>query len=510
MMSREQAVETGSARDGHLRDLRAFCEALKDAGDLLEIDVEVDSNLEIGAIIRRSYDLRAPAPLFNRIKGVAPGFRALGAPGGISANPQRRFARIALALGLPAEASGGDIIRRMASALDRPFLPPRVVSAAEAPCKENILVGDAVDLLRFPTPYIHRGDGGRYIQTYGLNIVRTPDGSWTNASINRMMLVDRNRLACLIPPAQHLGIIHEMYRVAGEPTPIAVVLGTEPAIPYVGGMPLAQGVSELEYIGAVFGEPVPVVPCETVPLEVPATAEIVIEGHISHTDTIMEGPMGEFPGYRPEPVGSPKPVLYVSAVTYRNNPILPIAVAGPPVEEDHTGWGIPHAAECLHRLQSAGLPATLCWMVLESANHWLAVSVPLNWHETTGLSGAEFAEKIGNTIFHSKAGFGVPKIILVEDDVDITSVDEVVWAFATRSHPSRGGVYFENEAQNNLGVFLNAEEHAKYHVTKVVHNCLLGDTHSVEDRPVAGSLANTWPPEIQERVISQWHAYGYQ
>src|SRR3954462_3382233 len=122
MMGREQAVETGRARDGHLRDLRAFCEALKDAGDLQEIDVEVDANLEIGAIIRRSYDLRAPAPLFNRIKGIAPGFRALGAPGGISANPAHRFARIALALGLPASASGSDIVRRMAAALDRPLL----------------------------------------------------------------------------------------------------------------------------------------------------------------------------------------------------------------------------------------------------------------------------------------------------------------------------------------------------------------------------------------------------
>lgn len=510
MMGREQAIETGRAHAGRLRDLRAFCEALRDVGDLQEIDVEVDSNLEMGAIIRRSYDLRAPAPLFNRIKGVEPGFRALGAPGGISANPLRRFARIALALGLPAEASGSDIVRRLAAALDRPPLPPRIGSPTTAPCKENVLVGDAVDLLRFPTPFIHRGDGGRYIQTYGLNIVRTPDGSWTNASINRMMLVDRNRLACLIPPAQHLGIIHEMWRAVGEPTPIAVVLGTEPALPYVGGMPLEEGVSELAYVGAYFGEPVQVVPCETVPLEVPATAEIVIEGHISHTDTVMEGPMGEFPGYRPEPVGSPKPVLHVSAVTYRNDPILPIAVAGPPVEEDHTGWGIPHAAECLHRLQASGLPVTLCWMVLESANHWLAVAVRADWHEATGMSSAELAERVGHAVFESKAGFGVPKLILVEDDVDITNLDEVVWAFATRSHPSRGAVYFENQPQNNLGVFLNSDEHSRYHVTKVVHNCLLGDSHPAAERPVAGSLANTWPPEIQERVIRRWPDYGYR
>jgi UbiD family decarboxylase len=494
----------------HLTDLRAFCDALRNIGHLQDIDAEVDWNLEMGAIIRRSYDLRAPAPLFHRVTGVQAGFRALGAPGGVSADRPRRFARIALALGLDPGASGGDIIEALAAAVGRTPVPPRVISPDASPCKQNILLGDHVDLLRFPTPLIHQGDGGRYIQTYGLNMVRTPDGTWTNASINRMMLVDRNRLACLIPPAQHLGIINAMWKQRGQPTPVAVVLGTEPGLPYVGGMPLNEGVDELGYMGAYFGEPIDVVACETVPLEVPATAEIVIEGHISHTQTIMEGPMGEFPGYRPEPTGTPKPVLNVSAVTYRHDPILPVVAAGPPIEEDHTGWGIPHAAECLHRLRAAGLPVVMCWMVLESANHWLVVSVHSDWHETTGTDSATLARQVGDLLFSSKAGFGLPKILLVEDDVDITDVDQVVWAFATRAHPAHGEVYFRDEAQNNLAVFLDPNEKFAYHVTKVVHNCLLGDRYPPAERPVAGSLANTWPASVQRRVADRWHEYGYR
>jgi UbiD family decarboxylase len=160
-----------------------------------------------------------------------------------------------------------------------------MVKAADAPCKENVLTGDAVDLLRFPTPLIHGADGGRYIQTFGLNIVRTPDGAWTNWSVNRMIQLDRNRIACLIPPNQHRGIIHAKGKERGEPTPVAVALGVEPGLPYVGGMPIPEGMDEAAYLGAYFGEPIEVVGAETVDLVVPATAEIVIEGHISHAET---------------------------------------------------------------------------------------------------------------------------------------------------------------------------------------------------------------------------------
>ncbi|MFJ9844308.1 UbiD family decarboxylase [Kitasatospora sp. NPDC101155] len=109
----------------------------------------------------------------------------------------------ALALGLPADAKGAEIVTALADARQREPIPPVVVERAAAPCKQNVMTGDAIDLLKFPTPLIHDGDGGRYIQSFGMNIAKTPDGSWTNWSINRMMLVDHNRLACLIPPPQH-------------------------------------------------------------------------------------------------------------------------------------------------------------------------------------------------------------------------------------------------------------------------------------------------------------------
>ncbi|WP_153347290.1 UbiD family decarboxylase [Nocardia aurantia] len=493
----------------HLKSLREFVAELAAVGELQRVDREVDWNLEIGAIIRRSYDLRAPAPLFETVTGYRDsGFRVLGAPGGLSA-AHHPLARIALALGLSHDATGRDIMAAIVAARDRAGIPPRVVDASSAPCKQHIHRGDDVDLFAFPTPLIHGNDGGRYIQTFGMNIARTPDGSWTNWSINRMMIAGRDTLACLIPGPQHLGIIRDMWTRRGEPMPIALALGVEPGLPYAGAMPLPEGVDESHFLGALFGEGIEVVPAETVDLLVPATAEIVIEGHIAVDETVPEGPMNEYPGYNALE-RSPKPVFHVSAITHRDNAILPVVAAGPPVEEDHTGTGTMHAAELLYQLRKAGLPIAATWFSYESALHWLLVAARSDWHETLPISSAELAKRVGEVVFSGKAGFGVPKVLLVEDDIDLTDVNEVVWAFATRAHPEHGEVHFAAEPTAALSVYLSEAEQHSYRAGKVIYNCLLADLFEASRRPVKGNFDSGWPPEIRDRVLGNWHAYGYR
>jgi UbiD family decarboxylase len=317
----------------HLRSLRDYIAELAAIDDVQPIDMEVDWKYEIGAVTRRSYDLRAPAPLFNRIKGYeSTGFRVLGAPAALSSCSQMPLARLALSLGLAPQASGQEIVDAIAAAHEREPIPHRMLDKADALCKENIMLGDDVDVRAFPTPWISPNDGGRYIQTYGMNIARTPDSSWTNYSINRMMIVDRNRLACLIPPPQHLGIIRSKWIKLGKPMPLVLALGVEPGLAMMGGLPLPENVDESLFLAGYFGEPLDMVPAETVDLPVPATAEIVIEGHISVTDNdvALEGPMNEYPGYIAHEV-SQKPVFHISAITYRSGAILPVVAAGPPV-----------------------------------------------------------------------------------------------------------------------------------------------------------------------------------
>lgn len=493
----------------HLRSQREFIAALESIGEIQRIDTEVDWNLEIGAIIRRSYDLRAPAPLFANITGYQDTrFAVLGAPASLSGSAHP-LARIALSVGLPATASGQDIIEALVAARDKPGIAPVTVARASAPCKQNVQTGDDIDLFTFPTPLIHGNDGGRYIQTYGMNIARTPDGSWTNWSINRMMIADKTTLACLIPPPQHLGIIRAQWAAQGKPMPVALALGVEPGLPFVGGMPLPEGADESEYLGAVFGEGIEVVPAETVDLLVPATAEIVIEGHIALGETVMEGPMNEFPGYNATEA-SPKAVFHVSAITYRDGATLPVVAAGPPVEEDHTIIGTTAAAEITYILRKAGLPVASAWYPYEAAVHWLVLAIEPSWHETLGITAADLAGRIAAILFAGKPGINAPKTLLVENDIDITDLTEVVWAFATRAHPERGEFHFPALPSDQLAVYLDENEAHSFRAGKVIHNCLLGDRFPAGQRPVKGTLANGWPAEIQQRVLTRWHAYGYR
>ena len=212
--------------------------------------------------------------------------------------------------------------------------------------------------------------------------------------------------------------------------------------------------------------------------------------------------MNEYPGYNAIEQ-SPKPVFHVSAITHRDGAILPVVAAGPPVEEDHTVTGTMHAAEILYQLRKAGLPVTSTWFSYESAMHWLIVAVRSDWHESLPIPSAELAQRVGEVVFPGKAGFGVPKVLLVEDDIDITDINEVVWAFATRTHPEHGEVHFPAEPSVQLSVYLSEAEAHSYRAGKVLYNCLLADLFPEEDRPVKGSFEHGWPTDIQRAGARQ-------
>jgi 4-hydroxy-3-polyprenylbenzoate decarboxylase len=490
----------------HYKDLRSYLEALAGIGEVQSIVQAVSLDLEIGAISRRAGETGEAAPLFETIEGM-PEMRVLGAPGGISNKPGHYLARIALALGLEPGASGREIIEALVAARSRPLIPPRRV--ATGPCKEVIITGSTVDLTKLPAPLLHDGDGGRYMNTFGVICCETPDKSWRSWSIARIMLVDKMRMSGLIAPFQHIGMVRKTWSDIGEPMPFALALGVEPFIPYVGGMPLPAYMSEGDYVGAYFGEPVEVVQCETVDLQVPATAEIVIEGYVALNESVQEGPMGEYAGYLWKG-SSAKPVYHATAITHRRNPILPVSVAGEPVEENHTAWGVPNAAEIVYELRQAGLPIATAWTPFESANHWYVIAATRDWRaKLPGMTGEQFCRKVGEILFASKAGSGTPKYIMVNDDVDITNVKEVVWAFATRNHAGPlGEVVFNNEATQPLVAYLGSDEKMSMKTTKVVYNAL-DPEHLNGVMPVRSAFHYAYPKSIQDKVLRNWHAYGY-
>ena len=490
-----------------LKDLRSYLATLEQIGELQHITAPVELDLEVGAICRRCYETGAPAPLFENISGFQPGFRVLGAPAGISRQPDLYLSRIALALGLEPDASGRTIVQALATARNRPAIPPARI--ASGPCKEQVMTGDEIDLSLFPAPLLHEGDGGRYLNTFGIIIARTPDGRWTNWSIARVMVVDKRRMAGIVAPNQHLGIVAKEWWQQGKDMPFALALGCEPFIPFVGGMPLPAEMDEAGYAGAYYGEPLEVIACESVPLDVPATAEIVVEGYLSANDRAPEGPMGEYAGYLWAGAPSLKPVYNVTAITHRNDPILPISVAGEPVEENHTAWGIPNAAELVFELRKSGFPVATAWSPFESANHWYAIAMETGWHDTLGYGAAELCKRLGETLMTTKAGMGTPKYMIFNDDIDLANTREIVWAFATRNYPgSRGEVVFDHASTNPLVAFLHDDEKMSLSTTKVIYNCLPPDEWGGR-LPKRSSFAGSYPLEIQQRVVERWTEYGF-
>lgn len=416
-------------------DFRAYLAELDALGDLERITRPVEPNLEAAAITRRATETGRPAPFFEHLAGAADGFRMVGAPGALASVPGQSLARIALPLGLPASTTAAELVEHLVQAGARPPLPPQLVDAATAPCKRHVLRGEQARLGRFPIPVVHQDDGGPYVNTWGVIAARTPDGRWTNWSISRVMMIDDRHMTGLVLPSQHIGMIWREWEAIGEPMPYALVQGGDPGVPVVGGMTLPAEVDEIAYLGALLGRPVDVVGCETNELVVPASAEVVIEGHLSASRDAVEGPFAEFHGWA-LPETSPQPLFSVDAITYRDDPIWPLAAAGRPVDDSHVAPAAGISAEVVTILRKAGLPVTTAWLPLGAACFWTVITVPGDWRDALpGLDTARFTHRIGEVLRGDRVGRLSPVVYVLDDDVDPANDADLLWALATRVHP---------------------------------------------------------------------------
>ncbi|MGW5936791.1 UbiD family decarboxylase [Streptomyces celluloflavus] len=486
-------------------DLRSYLKRLEEIGEVAVIDREVDWHLEIGAITRRTYETRAAAPLFTNIKDFPSGFRVLGAPAGLSAIAGQRLARTALALGLPADADERAVVDLLAQLQRRPGIPPVVVDRTPA-YDENVLLGDAVDLLKLPTPHIHPGDGGRYIGTYGTIVSRTPDGEWVNWNIARVMLHDRNTMSGIVSPSQHIGKLFAKWREVGEDMPFALVIGTDPAVPYFSGTPQDDRVNEVELIGSLYGEPVELSCCLTNDLLVPASAELVLEGRLLLDDKTEEGPMGEYQGLLFPRSRSMKPVYRVDAMRHRDDAILPMCAAGYPAEENHVVWGLGMAANIRKHLLDADLPVKDVFLPYEAALHWLVVSVDMDrhWPHVEKEPWSALARRIAETALSCRGGKTPGKVIVVDDRVDVTDPHMVMWALATGNHPGHNADQLITDSlASPLCAYLYPEEAAQHRATKAVYNCLPHDDLPRDSVPVLSDFG-MFPAVLRERVLAHW------
>ncbi|MFC1906504.1 UbiD family decarboxylase [Chloroflexota bacterium] len=471
------------------KDNREFIEALKRTGDVVSVKKEVDWDLEAGAISRRATELSGPAALFEKIKGYPEGYR-------IFSGPLATWRRLAIALGLPPDTSIKRIHDEVEQREQKPISP---VVVKDAPCKENIMRGDKVDLYRLPAPMCHDGDGGRYIGTWCFSVNKDPDSDWTNWGMYRFMIVDQTTLAGAPAPGSHFAMIAHKYLSQNKPMPMALVIGADPLSSMASSAGYRIGENEANYAGALLQQPLELVQCETSELLVPAHSEIVIEGDVLPDAVVPEGPFGEYTGYRTS--GYRANLMFrVNAITHRNSPILTMSNLGVPPDDSSVGGAIGVALALKRRLQYHGLPVADVYVSPEGASLLVVASVK--------SGGSEVAKAVKEAITKRRAWY--TKIIVVDDDVDIFNMAEVIHAFAAKCHSYRG--VFTSEEPGKGGPVTPAhsyEERNRRYGAVALFDCTWPEDWAADDIPVKSSFNSIYPEELQEEVLKSWKEYGF-
>ena len=240
-----------------------------------EIKREVDTRFEIAAGIRRISDTRGPALWFENVKG-----HSMPVVGGLFSSRGKAL----LALEVDTVADGN---ARFQHGL-RNQIPPELVDHGS--CQDVVRTGEDVDLFSLPLPVYSEKDGGAYV-TVALEISKDPVDRTVNASVYRVMRIGRNQFSVMSHAFQGLGTHMAKAERLGRPLDVAIVNGCDPVLLYASQAKVPQGVNELGIAGGIRGEPVPVVKGVTVDLEVPATAELVIEGRMLLGERVEEGPV---------------------------------------------------------------------------------------------------------------------------------------------------------------------------------------------------------------------------
>ncbi len=409
-----------------LRDLRGWLAAVEAIGELRTIDAPVDPIEEMSAI---SYLISktesAPAVLFTNVLGSMPGVRSLFNMTGASRN------RLALALGLHEREDVLAMVQELRTRLSR-RIAPITVDAAGAPVNERVIRGGDVDLFAFAPPRHWPFDGGRYIGTANVVVTRDPDGGHMNVGTYRMMVHDRTHVGVGIDPGKDAEAHLRRAWAAGRPLPVLAIVGVHPLWLAMGGQKFPSRISEYDAIGGIMGAPVELVEIGDDRLLAPAGAEIVLEGHIEPGAIKPDGPFGEFSGYYGEP-NERASVMSVTAIHHRRDPILTNALLAeyPSIESALFG-AVSRSARLWDDLDRLGIPGIRgVWAVPAAVNGKGMVVVSVE-HCYPGHAAQvlALAAQAPATAYYTKW------VIVVDEDVDPTNMNDVIAAMSTRCSPA--------------------------------------------------------------------------
>lgn len=412
------------------RDLREFIGALEATGELHRVKVPVSPELEITEITDRACKARGPALLFENVRGHS-------MP--VLTNAFGSFRRMAMALGVTDFEQVADQMRHLLN--QRPpralreklraglqlwwlssYAPKTIRSGA---CQE-VVKTEGFSLRDLPVLKCWPQDGGPFI-TLPMVFTRCPDTGVRNVGMYRMQVFDDTTTG-MHWHVHKVGARHYRRHVElGTQMPVAVALGGDPAMTYAATAPLPEDVDEVFFAGFLRKAPVELVPCKTVPLEVPANAEIVLEGYVNPGETRLEGPFGDHTGYYSLP--DDYPVFHVTCVSHRRDPIYPATVVGRPPMEDC------YMAKATERIFLPLLQLTFPEIV--------DINLPIEgvFHNLAIVSIRKRFPGHAQKIMHGLWGMGqmmFTKVIVVcDEDVNVHDTSEVTWKVLNNIDPQR-------------------------------------------------------------------------
>ncbi|HNS58880.1 4-hydroxy-3-polyprenylbenzoate decarboxylase [Nitrosomonas europaea] len=426
------------------KDLRDFLVQLEQRGDLKRVDIEVDPRLEMTEICDRLLKQAGPAVLFERPAG-----HTIPVLGNLFGTPER----VALGMGQTSVSALREVGKLLAY-LKEPDPPKGLRDAWEklpvlkqvlnmapkqltsAPCQEIIWEGADVDLGKLPIQTCWPGDVAPLI-TWGLTVTRGPHKSRQNLGIYRQQVIAPNKV--IMRWLAHRGGALD-YRdfcqiYPGQPYPVAVALGADPATILGAVTPVPDSLSEYQFAGLLRGAKTEVVKCLTHDLQVPASAEIVLEGYIHPDEMAVEGPYGDHTGYYNEQ--ETFPVFTIERITMRRNPIYHSTYTGKPPDEPAI-LGVALNEVFVPLLQKQFTEITDFYLPPEGCSYRLAVVSMKKQYPG-------HAKRVMFGIWSFLRQFMYTKFIIVtDDDIDIRDWKEVVWAMTTRVDPVRDTLIVEN------------------------------------------------------------------
>lgn len=365
---------------------------------------------------------------------------------------------------------------------------PKTITAGSI--MENIQKGKEVNLMNFPVPRFSEFDGGRYIGTSDVVIMRDPDEGWVNLGTFRMQLYDETSAALYISPGKNGRLIRQKYFDRGLACPVAVCLGQDPLLALFAGNEVPWGVSEYDLAGGIKGKPIEVIEGPETGLPIPAHAEIVIEGSCSPGDTKPEGPFPEWPGY----YGSSsrqEPVMRVKSLMHRNDPIHTARheIRNKPFDFR----SLMRSAILWKELGTAGIPEVKgVWRYEQAGSRYFnVISIKQRYYG--------HARQTLHVAAQTSAGAYAGRwVVVVDEDIDPSNIDQVLWAMATRCQPAADIEFINRSRSTPLDPLCFDKTKNYYTSLALVDACIPFEERDNFPRATGA------PPEYLDEVYRKW------